>query len=82
MGRTVVDLSGHGGAVARRRLLALRREVVVHHGDLGFGPVPLPAGLVSEWLARDFPSLANRTDPSALLAWVIGRGGAPELAPW
>jgi maleylpyruvate isomerase len=58
------------------------REVVVHHGDLGFGPVPLPEGLVNEWLARELPGLANRTDPSALLAWVIGRGEAPELAPW
>lgn len=58
------------------------REVVVHHGDLGFRPVLLPGGLVSEWLARELPGLASRTDPSALLAWVIGRGGAPELAPW
>ena len=58
------------------------REVVVHHGDLGFGPVPLPPALVSEWLARELPRLGERTDPSALLAWVIGRGGAPELAPW
>ena len=58
------------------------REVVVHHGDLGLRPVPLPADLVSEWLSRELPALANRADPSALLAWVIGRGGAPELAPW
>ncbi|HEY6472120.1 MAG TPA: maleylpyruvate isomerase N-terminal domain-containing protein [Acidimicrobiales bacterium] len=58
------------------------REVVVHHGDLGFGPVRLPTGLVNEWLARELPGLANRTDPSTLLAWVIGRGEAPELAPW
>ena len=58
------------------------REVAVHHGDLGFRPVPLPAGLVREWLPRELPGLANRTDPSALLAWVIGRGEAPELAPW
>jgi maleylpyruvate isomerase len=58
------------------------REVVVHHGDLGFRPVPLPAELVNEWLARELPGLSNRTDPSALLAWVIGRGEAPDLAPW
>ena len=58
------------------------REVVVHHGDLGFGGVPLPAELVHEWLRRELPVLATRTDPSALLAWVIGRGEAPELAPW
>ncbi len=58
------------------------REVVVHHGDLGLRPVPLPAELVHEWLARELPGLASRTDASALLAWVIGRGSAPELAPW
>jgi maleylpyruvate isomerase len=58
------------------------REVVVHHGDLGLRPVPLPAELVHEWLARELPGLASRTDPAALLTWVIGRGEAPELAPW
>jgi maleylpyruvate isomerase len=58
------------------------REVVVHHGDLGFGPVPLPPGLVEEWLARELPRLGERTDAAALLGWVIGRGDAPELAPW
>jgi maleylpyruvate isomerase len=58
------------------------REVVVHHGDLGFRPVPVPTELVNEWLARELPGLATRTDPSALLAWVIGRGEAPELAAW
>jgi maleylpyruvate isomerase len=58
------------------------REVVVHHGDLGLGPVPLPPALVDTWLARELPLLGERTDPSSLLAWVIGRGEAPELAPW
>ena len=58
------------------------REVVVHHGDLGFGAVPLPPALVATWLARELPHLGERTDAAALLAWVIGRGDAPELAPW
>jgi hypothetical protein len=58
------------------------REVVVHHGDLGLGPVPLPTTLVAGWLARELPRLGERTDAAALLAWVIGRGDAPELAPW
>jgi maleylpyruvate isomerase len=58
------------------------REVVVHHGDLGLGPVPLPPTLVAVWLARELPGLGERTDAAALLAWVIGRGDAPELAPW
>ncbi len=39
------------------------REVVVHHGDLGFGPVPLPAELVNEWLARELPGLASALIP-------------------
>jgi maleylpyruvate isomerase len=58
------------------------REVVVHHGDLGWRHVPLPAALVDEWLARELPRLGDRTDAAALLEWVIGRGEAPELAPW
>ena len=58
------------------------REVVVHHGDLGFGAVALPPALVREWLARELPRLGERTDAAALLAWVIGRGEAPELTPW
>jgi maleylpyruvate isomerase len=58
------------------------REVAVHHGDLGVGPVPLPPALVESWLDRELPRLGERTDPAELLAWVIGRGSAPELAPW
>jgi len=55
---------------SRDAVLARWREVVVHHGDLGpgFGAVE--------------PPLADRTDPAALLAWIIGRGEAPDLAPW
>jgi maleylpyruvate isomerase len=58
------------------------REVAVHHGDLGLGEVGLPAPLVQEWLARELPRLGGRTDPAQLLAWVIGRGDAPELSAW
>ena len=58
------------------------REVVVHHGDLGLGAVPLPPALVEVWLARELPALAGRTDPGQLLAWIIGRGGPPVLAAW
>jgi hypothetical protein len=57
-------------------------EVVVHHGDLGLGPVPLPPALVAAWLDRELPRLGERTHAAALLGWVIGRGEAPELAPW
>jgi maleylpyruvate isomerase len=67
---------------ARDAIFSRWREVVVHHGDLGFGPVPMPPALVEAWLALELPRLRERTDPPALLAWVIGRGDAPELAPW
>jgi maleylpyruvate isomerase len=58
------------------------REVVVHHGDLGLAEVPFPADLVEAWLPRELPLLSGRADPSGLLAWVLGRGPAPALAPW
>jgi maleylpyruvate isomerase len=72
------------GAVepSRDAIFSRWREVVVHHGDLGLGPVPLPPALVATWLARELPRLGGRTDPDALLAWVIGRGDAPALTPW
>ena len=72
------------GVVERSRdaVFSRWREVVVHHGDLGLGPVPLPPALVTTWLARELPHLGERTDASALLSWVIGRGDAPQLTPW
>ena len=62
-------------------MLSRWREVVVHHGDLGLGPVPLPEDLVAAWLPRELPRLAERTDPEALLAWIIGRGGRALAGP-
>jgi maleylpyruvate isomerase len=67
---------------SRDAVLSRWREVVVHHGDLGLGDVPLPPELVAAWLPRELLRLGERTEPAALLAWVIGRGPAPELAPW
>lgn len=58
------------------------REVVVHHGDLGLGPVPFPPALVEAWLPRELPRLVERSDAAALLSWVIGRGDPPPLASW
>jgi maleylpyruvate isomerase len=58
------------------------REVVVHHGDLGLGPVPIPQGIVEIWLPRELPLLVGRADGPALMAWVLGRGPAPELRSW
>jgi len=67
---------------SRAVVLSRWREVVVHHGDVGLGPVPLPPALVAVWLPRELPRLAERSDPAELLAWVIGRGDPPLLAPW
>jgi maleylpyruvate isomerase len=67
---------------SRDAVLSRWREVVVHHGDLGLGPVPLPPALVEVWLPRELPRLAERSDPAALLSWVIGRGEPPVLSPW
>jgi hypothetical protein len=67
---------------SRDAVLSRWREVVVHHGDLGLGLVPFPPALVEAWLPRELPRLADRTEPAALLAWVIGRGDAPALSPW
>jgi maleylpyruvate isomerase len=67
---------------SRDAVLSRWREVVVHHGDLGLGPVPFPPALVGAWLPRELPRLAERTDPAALLAWIIGRGPPPDLTAW
>ena len=67
---------------SRDALLSRWREVVVHHGDLGLGPVPLPTELVDAWLPRELARLAERTDPARLLSWIIGRGEPPVLAAW
>ena len=60
------------------------REVAVHRGDLGLHPGPgsLPPDLVETWLPQQLARLSTRTDPAALLSWILGRGPAPELAPW
>jgi maleylpyruvate isomerase len=67
---------------SREAVLSRWREVVVHHGDLGLGPVPLPPALVAAWLPRELLRLPDRADPAALLAWIIGRGDAPALNAW
>ncbi len=67
---------------SRDAVLSRWREVVVHHGDLGLGPVPLPPALVEVWLPKELPRLAERSDPAGILSWLIGRGEPPVLAPW
>ena len=60
------------------------REVEVHHVDLGLGYTPddWPHALVSAWLPSLLVALPERTDAHDLLAWCVGRAGAPDLAPW
>ena len=56
------------------------REVEIHHVDLdlGYGPADWPEAYVAEELAR---TLAGRPagDRRRLLAWLVGRAGAPEV---
>lgn len=60
------------------------RDVEVHHVDLDFGyaPTDWPAEFVTVELAKRVRDLEHRTDPTALLAWLLGRRPAPELGPW
>ena len=78
--RTVTGVETDARAVVFSRW----REVAVHHGDLALRPepLPLPPALVEAWLPTELAGLAARTDPVALLSWILGRGAAPPLDPW
>ena len=60
------------------------REVEVHHVDLGLGyePSQWPVEMVDIWLPSVLEAVPARTDRAQMLAWLIGRGDVPELAPW
>jgi maleylpyruvate isomerase len=60
------------------------REVHVHLVDLGTGytPADWPAALAERWLPELLRGLPDRSDPTALLAWALRRGPAPELDPF
>lgn len=60
------------------------REVEVHHVDLGLGyrPHDWPADLVERWLPHAREQFLATADERDLLAWLVGRGPAPRLAPW
>jgi maleylpyruvate isomerase len=61
------------------------RNVEVHHVDLdiGYAPSDWPDVFVEAELAKRLRGLPGRADPSALLAWLLGRAQAPELVgPW
>jgi maleylpyruvate isomerase len=68
----------------RRILVGRIREVELHHVDLGLGyePADWPADFVSAEAANAVAHLTAKLDPRTLLAWLSGRGPAPELPPW
>jgi maleylpyruvate isomerase len=77
--------SATGEAQTMRRILLGRiREVELHHVDLGLGyePANWPADFVSYEAQNAVAHLAATIDPRTLLAWLSGRGPAPELPPW
>jgi maleylpyruvate isomerase len=80
------ETRGVDGVVQPASLVAHRRirEVEIHHVDLGLGyePANWPDEFVAQMLTDQLPSLASRADSRQLLAWLIGRGDAPELPPW
>jgi len=60
------------------------REVEVHLVDLDVGiePAGWPPELAQRWLPELLAGLPARTDPTALLAWTLRRGPAPDLGPF
>jgi maleylpyruvate isomerase len=60
------------------------RDVEVHYVDLdiGYRPTDWPELFVEGELAKRLAGLPDRTSHAALLAWLLGRAGAPTLGPW
>jgi maleylpyruvate isomerase len=69
---------------ARAVVFSRWREVEVHHVDLGLGYAPSewPDDLVDRWLPHAREQFLPTADQRDLLAWLVGRGPAPRLAPW
>jgi maleylpyruvate isomerase len=69
---------------ARAVVFSRWREVEVHHVDLGlgYGPRDWSADLVERWLPMARERFLGTADERDLLAWLVGRGAAPRLAPW
>jgi len=60
------------------------RNVEVHHADLdiGYRISDWPALFVEGELAKRLRTLSGRADHADLLAWLLNRARAPDLAPW
>ncbi|HEY8674549.1 MAG TPA: maleylpyruvate isomerase N-terminal domain-containing protein [Candidatus Dormibacteraeota bacterium] len=69
---------------ARSVIFSRWREVEVHQVDLGLGyePGEWPDDLVELWLPQAKEQFLTPADDRDLLAWLVGRGPAPRLAPW
>ena len=80
LGRAVAHLARRGRGLARLRVLALARGGGAPRRPRSAAGAPGRRRWCEEWLARELPRLGERTDPARLLAWVIGRGEAPELS--
>jgi maleylpyruvate isomerase len=77
--------SAEGEPQTMRRILVGRiREVELHHVDLGLGyePADWPEDFARFHAERGLEELLPRLEPRAVLAWLSGRGPAPELPPW
>ncbi len=80
---SVLDLNGR--AMPTTMMAFIRwREVEVHHVDLGLGYTigDWPVSLVQRWLPLLVDDLTDRAEDRALMAWLIGRGAAPQLGGW
>ena len=74
-----------GGEIDGDALLGSRwQEVEIHHVDLGcdYTVDDWPADFVTARLPHLLLSVPPRADQHRLLAWITGRGPAPELSPW
>lgn len=71
--RTMAEIVGHH-----------LRNVEVHHVDLdiGYRAADWPSIFVDRELAKRLATLPGRADPAELLAWLLDRAPAPNLAPW
>lgn len=77
------DSDGHERP-ARYAIYSRWREAEIHLVDLGLGYTPKrwPEAFVARCLPDIVRDLPKRTDPSALMAWAIGRGPAPDVGDW
>jgi maleylpyruvate isomerase len=60
------------------------RDVEVHHLDLdiGYRVSDWPCVFVEGELSKRLRALPDRADHADLVAWLLGRAPAPDLAPW